>query len=68
MDKDCVVGMLRNIKNKGFVGPKTGDYAVGDRVQFALEKGLIARSATANFILTEKGLDLLEEKVRWESL
>jgi predicted transcriptional regulator len=60
--------MLHNIQNNGFVGPKTGNYPVGDRVRFALEKGLIVRSATGNFILTEKGLDLLEEKVRWESL
>jgi len=60
--------MLQNIRDARYLGPKTGDYAVGDRVNFALEKGLIGRSDRGNFIVTDKGIGLLEEKVKWENL
>lgn len=60
--------MLRNIRDARFLGPITGDYSVGDRINYALEKGLIERSSTGNFIITDKGLGLLEERVSWENL
>jgi len=68
MDKDCVVQMLQHIRNERFLGPKTDTYPIGERVSYALEKGLIGRSDKGNFIVTDRGLALLEEKVRWESL
>jgi len=68
MDKDCIVQMLQHIRNDRYLGPKTDTYPIGERVLYALEKGLIDRSDRGNFIVTDKGLNLLEEKVRWESL
>jgi hypothetical protein len=68
MDRDCIIQMLYYIKNQRFLGPKTGDYPVGDRVRFAIEKGLITRSHTGNFIITEKGSALLDQKLSWETL
>ena len=68
MDKDCIIQMLQHIRDKQFLGPKTGDYPVGDRVVYALEKDLIKRSDNGNFMITEKGSELLDEKLNWESL
>ena len=60
--------MLHYIRSDKFLGPKTGDYPIGERVIYALEKGLLMRSATGNFILTEKGLALLDGRLSWENL
>lgn len=68
MDKECIIQMLQYIRNDKFLGPKTGDYSIGERVVYALDKGLIARSATGNFMITEKGSELLDQKLNWESL
>ncbi|HWD89071.1 MAG TPA: hypothetical protein VG367_13155 [Mucilaginibacter sp.] len=68
MDKDCVVRMLLNIRDNKYLGPKTDDSPIGELVAYALEKRLINRSDTGNLILTDKGCDLLEEKVSWENL
>ncbi|MBS1531127.1 MAG: hypothetical protein JSU01_12530 [Bacteroidetes bacterium] len=68
MDKDCIVQMLHHIRDDKYLGPKTDDYPIGERITYALEKGLICRSERGNFIVTEKGLGLLEEKVEWENL
>ena len=68
MDRECIIQMLQHISTNKFLGPKIGDYPVGDRVIYALEKGLIARSNTGNFMITEKGSELLEDKLSWEAL
>jgi hypothetical protein len=68
MDKECVIEMLQHIRNDKYLGPKTGDYTVGDRVIYALDKGLIIRSDTGNFTITEKGSELLDKKLSWEAL
>ncbi|MGZ3944560.1 MAG: hypothetical protein ACXVIY_10695 [Mucilaginibacter sp.] len=68
MDKECIIQMLQHIRANKFLGPKTGDYPVGDRVVYALEKDLIKRSDTGNFTINKKGSELLEEKLNWESL
>jgi len=57
-----------NIRNDKYLGPKTGDYPIGERVAYALEKGLIIRSDTGSFIITGKGAELLDGKLGWESL
>lgn len=68
MDKESIIQMLQYIRNDKYLGPKTGDYAVGDRVIYALDKGLIMRSDTGNFVITNKGSELLDQKLNWESL
>jgi hypothetical protein len=68
MDKDTIFLMLDNIKKSGRLGPKTGSYTVGERVGFALDKELIKRLDTGSFIVTEKGNNLLENKISWDSL
>ena len=68
MDKDSLIRMLRNIRDNKYLGPKTDDSPIGDLVAYALDKGLIERSERGNFIVTEKGCDLLEERLSWESL
>lgn len=68
MNKECVVQMLQHIRDNQYLGPKTDNFPIGERVIYALDKGLIDRSINGNFIVTEKGAELLEEKVNWESL
>lgn len=67
MDKESIQ-MLQNIRNDKYIGPITGSHRIGDRVIYALDKGLITRSDTGSFIITAKGAELLEEKLNWESL
>jgi hypothetical protein len=68
MDKEPIMLMLQSIKNTASVGPKPYKYTPGDRVLFALEHGLLARSSTGNLVMTEKGDNLLTGKLNWESL
>ena len=68
MDKDTIFLMLDNIKKSGRIGPRTGNYTLGERVDFALNKELIKRLDTGSFIVTEKGNQLLENKTGWDSL
>ena len=68
MDKYTIFFMLDNIKRSGRLGPGTGNYMVGERVDFALGKQLIKRMDTGSFIITEKGNNLLENKMGWDSL
>jgi predicted transcriptional regulator len=68
MDKDTIFLMLDNIKKSGLIGPKKGNYAIGARVDFALQKELIKRLETGGFAITEKGNNLLENKTSWDSL
>ncbi len=68
MDKDTIVLMLDNIKESGLIGPKRGNHPIGERVDFALQKELIKRLNTGSFAITEKGIDLLENKTSWDSL
>lgn len=60
--------MLGHIKHEVLIGPKTGDYTIGERVDYAIDKGLITRSESGNFKITPKGDDFLNGKVRWEEL
>ncbi|HTI59249.1 hypothetical protein [Mucilaginibacter sp.] len=68
MDKNIILLMLESIKATGFVGPKEGRFTIGERVDFALGKGLIVRSDDGNFELTDKGAELLDGVINWEDL
>jgi hypothetical protein len=68
MDKDTILLMLDNIKKSGLIGPKTGNYPIGQRVDFALQKELIDRLEDGSFTLTEKGIHLLEDVTTWDRL
>lgn len=68
MDKEAIVLMLNSIKEKSLIGPKIGSGGPGDRIAFALEKKLMERTGSGNFVITQKGLDLLAGDIDWRSL
>ncbi|MBS1531126.1 MAG: hypothetical protein JSU01_12525 [Bacteroidetes bacterium] len=68
MDKQTLFAMLQSIRERYMLGPKIGDYEIGARVDFALSKELIKRSEDGNFIITDKGIDLLEGRLKWEDI
>jgi len=68
MDRQTLLVMLQSIRKNNMLGPKTGDFEIGIRIQFAIDKGLIKRSKDGNFLITEKGTDLLDGKLNWEDV
>jgi len=60
--------MLESIKETHSVGAKQGNYEIGDRINFAIDNHLITRTETGTFLITEKGNDLLEGKLKWTEL
>jgi len=68
MDKEVIVLMLESVKNTHLIGAKYGDYEIGERVNFAINNNLVTRTETGTFLITEKGNDLLEGKLKWTEL
>lgn len=68
MDKNVILLMLGSINATGLVGPKEGHFTIGERVDFAIGKGLIVRSDDGNFELTDKGAELLDGGINWEDI
>ena len=68
MDKETIVSMLTSVKETASIGPKVGPFNLGERIDFAINKGLLKRSAIGNFAITPKGEDLLAGKIDWEKL
>lgn len=68
MDKKAIVLMLESVKNTHLIGAKYGDYEIGERVNFAINHNLVIRSETGTFLITEKGTDLLEGRLKWAEL
>jgi len=69
MDRQTLIAMLQSVRKNNMLGPKIGDdLEIGAHVDFALSYGLIKRAHNGNFVITIKGLDLLDGKLSWESL
>ena len=66
MDKQALLEMLQSIRKDHMLGPKTCAYDIGDYIDFAVKHGLIIRTFKGNFAITDKGLDLLDQKLSWE--
>jgi hypothetical protein len=68
MDKNAIILMLNNIKNTNSIGALRDSYEIGERINFAINKNLITRLDTGSLRITEKGIDLLENKISWEDI
>ena len=69
MDRQTLIAMLESVRKNNMLGPKIGDeLEISELLDFALSKGLIQRAHNGNFVITIKGINLLEEKLSWESL
>ena len=54
MNSEDIIALLQNIKIKKYVGA-----ASIDAITYSIEKGLIERTESGNFKLSQKGEDLL---------
>jgi hypothetical protein len=68
MDAETIRIMLNEIRETNYLGPKSGQYPIGDRVTYALDKGLIVRTDNGNLQLSEKGAAFLDDILTWEIL
>ena len=57
MDENAVSDLLNNINSKKYVGVVSLEV-----LTFAVQNGLVARTAIGNFMLTEKGRYFLSKK------
>ena len=63
MNKKAVLDLLQNVHVHMYIG-----FSTLDTVRFAIEKELLKRTGTGNFMLTDKGLDLLNGNIKWENI
>ncbi len=63
MTREDIITLLQNIKVKTYVG------AAGfDAIAFSIEKGLIERTQSGNFVLSQKGEDLLNGDLDYKTI
>lgn len=60
MNKEAVKDLLKDIERQGLLGVSRSDEDTFEIVMYALDNGLLTRSATGNFMLTGKGAEFLE--------
>ncbi len=63
MNKEAILNLLQNIYVNKLVG-----VAPIDALTFSIEKGFLERTQSGNFILSEKGLNLLNGIIDWSDL
>lgn len=60
MNKKALKDLLKDIEKQGLLGVSRSNEDTIETVRYALDKGLLTRTVTGNFILTEKGVAFLE--------
>lgn len=68
IDEQSMIAMIAHIKHQKLIGPNTDDHPIAERVEYALDKGLITHLRDGNFKITAKGEDLLNGSLPWTAL
>lgn len=57
--------ILKNIRDTNYIGPIANQPDLGEYINYGLNKGLIKRTETGNFLLSIKGYQLLDGMIDW---
>jgi hypothetical protein len=68
IDREIILSILQNIRETNYIGPIANECDFGEHVNYALNKGLIERTNTGNFLLSIKGVQLLGGMLEWRDL